>query len=504
MTSEITNQKHAGAAHSSGRVHDRAALRTDADLLRQCAVVAGIGWAISFIVVGLTYRLQLYGDGSIFSYSVAAQDVWAFHWHNISGRLTAYAFALLPGELFVGATGNAQGGIFVYGLMFFIAQALGLIATYATDRSRGRVMLSYACVSTACLCPLVFGFPTEMWMTHALFWPALALCHFNRGGIARIAGTFVILLALVFSHAAALVLAAAIVVTVMLRGLHHPALRRTLVALVPALVIWLAVKALYPPDDYFAGVLARAAMHVFDIARLENPLLALLAATLAGYGIVVAMLHRYAPGRAHVYGVVIVGAALAIYWLVFDTSLHTTNRYFMRTALMLGTLTLGTLAALYVLRDEGQLKLPVPLLNDILALLTRDAMLRTAGGILVLVTLVHAVETAKFVSAWTDYKAALRTLVNGTAADPRLGDPRFVSSDRIAPEANRLSWNSTTPYLAILLAPNFTPARLVIDPAGNYFWLTCKTAFANEQAARAIPVEGRRLVRILACLHRAG
>jgi hypothetical protein len=89
----------------------------------------------------------------------------------------------------------------------------------------------------------------------------------------------------------------------------------------------------------------------------------------------------------------------------------------------------------------------------------------------------------------------------GDTADPALGDPRFVSSERIAADLNRLSWFSTTPYLSVIVA-NFMPNRLVIDPTGNYFWLSCATATANAKAVRAIPAEGRDLVRIYSCLHR--
>jgi hypothetical protein len=89
----------------------------------------------------------------------------------------------------------------------------------------------------------------------------------------------------------------------------------------------------------------------------------------------------------------------------------------------------------------------------------------------------------------------------GDASDPALGDPHFVSSDRIASDLNRLSWFSTIPYLSVIVA-DFRPNRLVIDPAGNYFWLSCATAAANAQAARAVPPRGRELVRIYSCLHR--
>jgi hypothetical protein len=66
---------------------------------------------------------------------------------------------------------------------------------------------------------------------------------------------------------------------------------------------------------------------------------------------------------------------------------------------------------------------------------------------------------------------------------------------------NRLAWFSTTPYLSAIVA-DFMPDRLVIDPTGNYFWLSCATATANDKAARMAPEEGRDLLRIYSCLHR--
>jgi hypothetical protein len=53
-----------------------------------------------------------------------------------------------------------------------------------------------------------------------------------------------------------------------------------------------------------------------------------------------------------------------------------------------------------------------------------------------------------------------------------------------------------------VIVANFSLNRLVIDPAGNYFWLSCATATANAEGPRAVPAEGRDLVRIYSCLHR--
>jgi hypothetical protein len=115
--------------------------------------------------------------------------------------------------------------------------------------------------------------------------------------------------------------------------------------------------------------------------------------------------------------------------------------------------------------------------------------------------LIHAVETVKFVDAWTDYRNAITDLAIGRDTDPSLGSPKFVSSARISPGLNPLSWFSTIPYLSVILA-DFSPNRLVIDPAGNYFWLSCDTATQNRDAKRAVPVQARELIRLYSCLHR--
>jgi hypothetical protein len=121
---------------------------------------------------------------------------------------------------------------------------------------------------------------------------------------------------------------------------------------------------------------------------------------------------------------------------------------------------------------------------------------------LALVLLVHAVETGKFVSGWTDYKTAVRALASGSASDPALGSPLFVSSERIPAGLIRLSWNSTTPFLSVLAVPDLAPARLVVDPSAGYFWLSCTTARQSEAASTGLPQAARRLIRQHACLHR--
>jgi hypothetical protein len=470
--------------------------------LRALAIAAGLCSAILFIVVGVSFRLQMYGDGSLFSYSVAVEDAWAFHSHNIPGRLFTYIYSLAPAEAYVHTTHDADGGISLYGFLFFAAQLLGLIATFVVDRSKGHIIATYACGSTACLCPLVFGFPTETWMAHALFWPTLALCHYTPRGIRGTVVLFFALLMLVFTYEGAVAFALAIVTTLLFRGMWNAAFIRAATALLAVLLIWVFVKATVHPDDYYATVLTRAAWHVLDPNLLTDDLVLLLFGALVGYGIVFFALQRLLPATA-IFSVSIVTLALVAHWIWFDHALHAENRYYLRTALLIAIPIFGGLCAAYACRVDGDLIAGVPLLPRLLSALANDGAVRLATGALALLMLIHTVETAKFVTAWTHYKGAVRALATGTASDPALGDAHFVSSSRIGADLNRLSWFSTTQFLSVLVAPDFAPARLVIDPRReNYFWLTCKVATANENADRAIPVESRRLIRVYSCLHR--
>jgi hypothetical protein len=471
-------------------------------LLLAIAVAAGLSWSILFVLIGVAYELQSYGDGSIFSYSIAVEDAWAFHWHNIPTRIFAYLFSMLPAEGYVHLTRDASGGIALYGLLFFVVQLLGLLATFAADRSKGRITTAYACGSTACLCPLVFGFPTETWMAHALFWPTLALCHYGSRGAGGTAAVFAALLALVFTYDGAIGFAIVIVMTLLLRGMWNRSFLRAAGAFAAVMLIWATVKASARPDEYVAVVLARAAWHVFDPTILTDHIVLVLFGALAGYAIACAILRQFGSTHAFAYAAVIVATILAANWIRFDHTLHAENRYYMRTVLLVAIPALGVLAAAYASRADGELISLSGSLSWLLAALTRSVSTRFIAGALVLIVLIHAVETAKFVTAWAHYKDAVRALATGADSDPSLGDPNFVSAARIGADLNRLSWFSTTHFLSVLVAPDFKPARLVVDPSANYFWLTCGLARANENAPRAIPVESRRVVRIHACLHR--
>ena len=479
----------------------RTTVHPNVSVLRGLVVAIGLCWSVAFVVVALSYKLELYADGAMFSYAVAVQDVWAFHWHNISGRMSVFLLSLLPAETYVGLSGDPAAGVVVYGLLFYLAPLAGLIGTFAADLSRGRIIFVYACCSTALLSPLVFGFPTEMWLAHALFWPTLAVSYYAKRTVAGTTLVFLMLLTLAFTHEGALILASAIVATLAPRGLRDGCFVRAAVILTVVVALAAAAKFIMPSDDYYSGVLVRAALHFFDLAVFEVSVVVLLLASLAGYAVIFLLLARFSPERAYLYAAAIVMVALAIYWVGFDHTLHASSRYYLRTALVIVTPVFGALAAWSAMAGDGRLVFRLPSLDRAMDWM-RDRGARPLAAAFIVATLVHVIETGKFVAAWRHYLDAVAALAMGNQSDPALGDARFVSSERIASDINRLSWFSTTPYLSALAA-NFKPNRLVIDPAGNYFWLSCATATANEKAVRAFPAGTRELIRIYSCLHRS-
>lgn len=475
--------------------------RFDARTLRHLIIASAFCWSAAFVIIAIAYQLELYGDGAMFSYAVAVQDAWAFHWHNISGRTSVFLLCLLPAEAIVGITGSPWAGIITYGFLFYVAPLVGLILTFAIDRSRGRFIFLGACCSTTLLGPLVFGFPTEMWVAHAMFWPVLAICHYARRTWTGAALVFVAQLGLAFMHEGALVLLLTIVATLVPRGLRTGPFVRAAISLVIVVTLAVISKLILPPDDYFASALLRAALHFFDPAILKVEVMLLLLVSLTSYGVMsIALRLVTTPARAHVSSLGVLLIALALYWLFIDHSVLANSRYYLRTALVIGTPAFGVLAALAAMSSDGIVVRGFAGLQHALTSPT-DNTIRAFAAILLLTTAIHVVETAKFVGAWTRYRAAITALATGQDSDPQLGNSNFVSSKRTPTDLASLAWFSTIPYLSIIVA-NFSPSRLVIDPAGNYFWLSCETATKNSNAARAVPIHARELVRVYSCLHR--
>lgn len=487
--SEIAVQRHPAAAWRSAPLP-----------VRKLLACLGLAWASAFILIGTLYHLQLYGDGAVFSFAVVIGESWAVHWHNIVGRSTVLLCCLLPAESAARWTQNAQAGVAIYGALFFSAPAVGLALTRLCDRSDGRAFFTTACVSTACLCPLVFGFPTEMWIAHAIFWPALAIAHQEQRGRLSFVRLLLATVALVFTHEGALVLSAVLVATTSMRRSPYPFFRSS-AAVAIALVLLALAHAMAAPDSYFSPVLAHARRHFFDLRTFTSGEFALLASTLTAYAALLP-LRRHGPAFTAA-ATAIVFAGLVVYWFWFSPPVHAENRYCLRTALVILMPVMAVIATLLGLKADEQRPLPAQLTRHLRRMLDQPMAAQSAIGAVVLLTLVHAVETKRFVSAWTTYTAEIRMLASGAASDPALGDARFVSSERIDEPLKALAWSSTTPFLSVLAATDFSPRRLVVDPAAGYFWLPCELSHSIEaKRPQVLPAEALGLISAYSCLHR--
>jgi hypothetical protein len=313
---------------------------------------------------------------------------------------------------------------------------------------------------------------------------------------------FAALLVLVFTHEGAIVLSLSILFALLLSGWRDARLLRAAAALFAVMLIWATVKVSIRPDDYIAAVLSAAAFRFLDIRNLAQPALLSALAAITAYAGFAALLGRMHVPRRYLTAAILTAAFLAVYWIWFDNSLLTQARYDLRTFLLIMIPGFGVAAAVQAMSPSERRRAPFSFLAQWARAIENAVAPSFVAGALLLIMLIHAVETAKFVSAWVHYQAAVRALATGSESDPDLGSALFVSSRRAGADLNRLAWNSTTPYLSVLIAPNLEPERLVVDPTAGYFWLACETARQSEASSNAIPGAARRLIRIYSCLKR--
>jgi hypothetical protein len=270
--------------------------------------------------------------------------------------------------------------------------------------------------------------------------------------------------------------------------------------MIAVLAVAMIVKIQWPPDAYYADAFWRAAFHFFDPGIFKVRVVQLLLLIAVIYGVLHASMGKLGWRASCPAAVVTSFAILLVYWLALDNAVHASDRYYLRTFLVVVIPLFGGSAALVA--TNAQAAIPAWLERMRRPLVSPNPRMACAGvSLFALISAIHIVETRKFVSGWDQYRSAVARLAKGDDANPDLGDPRFVSSARLAPELGPWSWFSTTPYMSILLA-DFAPNRLVIDPTGNYFWLSCATANRNRDAASAVPEAARELVRVYSCQHR--
>ena len=201
-------------------------------------------------------------------------------------------------------------------------------------------------------------------------------------------------------------------------------------------------KFVLPPDDYYAGVLLRAALHFFHPEIFKVQVVLLLLTTLTAYGVIFATISKFSPERACIYSLGIALLLLSVYWLHFDHSVHASSRYYLRTALVLVIPIFAAMAALSAMAGDGLILHPIARLQHGLISPGHQSLCIFATTFAV-VTLIQAFETGKFVTAWTDYRAAVAALATGHEIRRTTwgSSLRFVKSDFSKPLSSVLVLN---------------------------------------------------------------
>lgn len=441
--------------------------------------------AVAFPLLGVGFRLNLFADASLFSYGVAACDAWEFHFRQIPTRISAFLLSVLPGQVLGCLVGRPALGVAAYAVLFFSAPLLGLLATRAADRAG--TLLPWAALSVLLLCPLVFGFPSELWVALAAAWPAFVLCH-APGGRGRQLAAALAFAILACGHEAGLVTAFVILAALAIGPGRGRALRFALPALLPGLLAWLWLKLAIRNDPYLDEVLARVMLTFITPRLILGPSILFPLAIPAVLALAWLLTRRWwLAGAAALL-------AAALFWLVAGIPLHAEGRYYARSMLFAGTAALLLAAALDA---AGWLRWP-----RAWAARGTAARRRLVLGTVALCLALHAVQLGRFLVLWADYRQGIAALAMGEAADPALGAADFVGSDRLGPRFAPVAWHSTTPFLGVLVTPGMDPPRLVVDPAAGYFWFDCAAATRSAARPLALPAAARDKLRRYTCLHR--
>lgn len=292
----------------------------------------------------------------------------------------------------------------------YSAPALGLVATWLVDRSPGNFLFATACASVACFCPIGLRISNGDVGRAFGFWPTLAACHYARwsiGGHALVAGG---LTALMHTHGGGVVLAGVAIATTMMRcGAERRRFRRASVAALIEAALLAVTLTVFRPDEHIKHVIDRAAFNFIDPINFWTPIVGLIAYALTIHGVFTATFALCEVPKAGFKAGIVVLVVLSGYWAIFDQSLHAEYRYWLRTAFLYLTPGAAFIAIVGSLHASCELRSSA-LLSRLVALLGSPRVIEHVAWTLAVLTLIHAVETAKFVRGWSSYIRAVERL----------------------------------------------------------------------------------------------
>jgi hypothetical protein len=201
-------------------------------------------------------HLYAYADSSAFSVAILTGRAWDLIWVNYSGRLTTYLLTVLPAELLVRLGAGPRAALAAYSTIFWGLPLASLALSWLILPRDRRFNLVFPALSTVAFGLLVYGFPSETWVTMALFWPTLFAIRYLEGAARPFA--VVLLLGLFFFTHELMVTALPIFLIAAARRSRR-AFAFVLTAIVACAALYVAAKLALPPDAATAKALNKNA-----------------------------------------------------------------------------------------------------------------------------------------------------------------------------------------------------------------------------------------------------
>ncbi|HET9394451.1 MAG TPA: hypothetical protein VFO36_00225, partial [Nitrospiraceae bacterium] len=454
--------------------------------LKKTSLALLVAQAILCLGAVLT-RVMLHGDGSYFVYAIALGEPWDFKWTEIATRASIYILTVVP-SAFVDGVFNLSGDhvAAVNGFTFYGVQWIQYLIVVMLAWRQFPHLLIFPLLQYALSTGLGFGFPSEILLAPGFLWiclfalirqpvPWLLLC-------AAFAG-------LCFSHELSIPSALLVLAFSWLKQRHIEPGQRfgsrlfacTAVAI---LAVWLFVKL----NGGSRGADSNA-IYVFDPRRVLNyPALWLIAITVLAIG--AAARAKFARHRQPLWAIGFACAlATALASLLLDS---VQGRYdSARTLIAVWMIFLGLSFIFVMERPEKDRKFPGPAAPGAHAI----------KSVTVAILSINLTANVIFLYEWNKAINAFSSVVN---TDPGTGRIEIVSDDKLrkimGPAAtnlnDRMGFSWTWPYRSIVVAKDFRPAHVIVDPEMAHD--QCKKLSLQTQTSR-IPSDVIEAVSRYAC-----